>query len=131
MARNPKVSARFFQGLSASAGALKLPKSLEDLCSDIFSHFSRSAKREKAYREFHAFFEVEPRKLLSPAQTRWLSLQACVNRILQQFDALRHYFLIVAMEDPTYSNDRINTSLGNRFTRAYLEFLSFQLERLN
>ena len=117
--------------LASSYAALKLPKSLEDLCRDIFAHFSRSAKRQDAYKEFQAFFDVQPRKLLSPAKTRWLSLQACVNRILEQYEALKYYFILVAIEDPTYSNDRINASLSNHFTRAYLEFLSFQLERLN
>ena len=36
-----------------------------------------------------------------------------------------------ANEDPSQSNDGVLTSLQNRFTRAYLEFLSYQLERLN
>ena len=38
---------------------------------------------------------------------------------------------MAANEDPSHSNDRILASLKNRFTQAYLEFLSYQLERLN
>ena len=38
---------------------------------------------------------------------------------------------MAASEDPSHSNDRILASLKNRFTQAYLEFLSYQLERLN
>ena len=38
---------------------------------------------------------------------------------------------LTANEDPSQSNDGVLTSLQNRFTRAYLEFLSYQLERLN
>ena len=117
--------------LASSQAALTLPKGLEDLCRDIFSHFSRSSKRQDAYEQFQQFFSVEPNKLLSPGQTRWLSLEACVNRILEQYIALQHYFLLVANEDPSHAADRIVKLLNNKFTLAYLEFLSFQLERLN
>lgn len=56
--------------LVSSQAALKLPKGLEDLCRDVFAHFSRSSKRQDTYQEFQQFFNVEPYKLLSPGQTR-------------------------------------------------------------
>ena len=115
--------------LASSYAAKMLPKHLEDLCRDIFNHFHRSSKRQDAYRGFQEFFNVEPRQLLPPGQTRWLSLEACVNRILEQYLALQHYFVLTANEDPTHSNDRIVKSLHNKFTLAYLEFLSYQLLR--
>ncbi|CAB4006035.1 zinc finger MYM-type 1-like [Paramuricea clavata] len=68
--------------LVSSQAALQLPKGLEDLCRDVFAHFRRSSKRQDTYKEFQEFFKVEPHKLLAPAQMRWLSLEACVNRIL-------------------------------------------------
>ena len=117
--------------LASSYAATKLPKSLEDLCRDIFAHFSRSAKRQYDYKNFQNFFELEPHKMLAPSQTRWLSLEACVHRMLNQFDAIKHYFLVVATEDPTYSNERVSSSLNNMFTEAYLEFLSYQFNRIN
>lgn len=117
--------------LVASKAALKLPKSVEDLCRDIYAHFHRSSKRQEVYKEFQAFYDAEPHKLLSPTQTRWLSLQECVNRILEQYEALKNYFILAANEDPSNTNDRILASLHNRFKQAYLEFLSYQLERLN
>ena len=117
--------------LASSQAALKLPKGLEDLCRDIFSHFSRSSKRQDTYEQFQQFFNVEPLQLLSPGQTRWLSLESCVNRILEQYSALQHYFVLVANEDPTHATDRIVKLLHNKFTLAYLEFLSYQLQRFN
>ena len=117
--------------LVASYAALKLPKGLEDLCRDIFNHFHHSSKRQDVYLQFQKFFSLEPHHILSPGQTRWLSLEACVNRILEQFQALQHYFVLVPNEDPTHGNDRILKSLNNKFTLAYLEFLSYQLQRLN
>ena len=83
--------------LVSSYAALKLPKSVEDLCRDLYAHFHRSSKRQDVRKEFQAFFGVEPLKLLSPAQTRWLSLQECVNRILKQYEALKNYFVLPQM----------------------------------
>lgn len=117
--------------LASSYAALNLPKGLEDLCRDIFAHFHRSSKRQDTYKEFQEFFNVEPHQLLSHGQTRWLSLEACVNRILEQYEALKHYFVMAANEDPTHSNDRIVKSLHNKFNLAYMEFLSYQLQRFN
>ncbi|XP_028407537.1 uncharacterized protein LOC114530155 [Dendronephthya gigantea] len=42
--------------LVSSQAALKLPKSVEDLCRDIYAHFHRSSKRQDTYKEFQAFF---------------------------------------------------------------------------
>jgi hypothetical protein len=117
--------------LVSSYAALKLPKGLEDLFRDIFNHFHRSTKRQDVYQQFQNFFNLEPHKILSPGQTRWLPLEACVNRIVDQFQALQHYFVFVANEDPTHANDRVLKSLHDKFTLAYLEFLSYQLQRLN
>lgn len=58
-------------------------------------------------------------------------MEACVNRIVEQFLGLQQYFVLVANEDPTHANGRILKSLHNKFTLAYLEFLSYQLQRLN
>ena len=115
--------------LVSSYAALKLPKSLEDLCRDIYNHFHRSSKRQDVYQQFRSFFNAEPNKVLSPGQTRWLSLEECANRILEQYQALQQYFVLTANEDPTHTNDRIVKSLHNKFTLAYLEFLSYQLRR--
>ncbi len=117
--------------LVSSYAALKLPKGVQDLSRDVYVHFHSSSKRQDVYKEFQAFFDTEPHKLLSPAQTRWVSLQECVNRFLEQFEALRHYFILTTNDDPSHTNDCILASLQNRFTQAYLKFLSFQLERLN
>ena len=69
--------------LVSSYAASKLPKSVEDLCRDVYAHFHRS-KRQDVYKEFQSFFGTDPLKLLSPAQTRWLSLPECMNSILEQ-----------------------------------------------
>ena len=117
--------------LVASYACLKLPKYVEDLCRNVFSHFSLSSKRQHAFLEFQKFVDVEPHKILAPGQTRWLSLQACVRRLLEQWDALTLYFVELSFSDPTQVNDMIADALNNKITRAYLEFLDYNLGKLN
>ena len=54
----------------------KLSTSLEDLCRNAYSHFSRSSLRQKEYKLFQHFIEAEPHKFLGLAQTKWLSLES-------------------------------------------------------
>ena len=117
--------------LASFNAAKTLPKNSEVLCRDIYAHFHRSSKRQDVYKGFQYFFDIEPHKLLSPVQTRWLSVQACINRILEQYEALKQYFILAVNEYPTYTIERIHRSLQNKFTMSYLEFLSYQLERFN
>ena len=76
---------------------------------------------------------LKPHKLLGIGQTRWLSLESCVSRVLEQWDALRLYFTGVVAEkkDPYYTTDSILDGLSNKYLKAQLEFLSMQLHRLN
>ena len=57
-------------------------------------------------------------------------MKACVDRILEQYEPLKLYFTQVNIEDPTHTNDSILRSLNNKFTLAYLEFLSYNLGKL-
>lgn len=74
--------------LCVSHACLKLSTSLEDLCRNVFSHFSRSSLRRHDLEDFQKFLDISPHKMLAPGQTRWLSLEACVARLLEQWDAL-------------------------------------------
>lgn len=104
--------------LCSSRATLKLPKSLEDLCRNISAHFHFSSQRRDALHEFQKFFNVEERNILKPGQTRWLSMKACIDRILEQYEPLKHYFTQRVFDDPTYTNDNILKQLSNNFTQA-------------
>ena len=62
-----------------------------DLNINIWYFFQKSHKRQRVFWEFQAFVECKPHKVLKAAQTRWLSLEACVC-LLEQYDALLSYF---------------------------------------
>ena len=119
--------------LCSSYACQKLSTSLEDLCRNVYSHFSRSSLRQKEYQQFQEFVEAEPHKLLCLAQTRWLSLESCAKRILEQWNALQLYFtsFVAEKRDPSHTTESILHALRNKYLKAQLEFLSAQLHRLN
>ena len=71
-----------------------LPDCLEELTINIWYLFQKSPKRKRVLKEFQVFVECKPYKLLKVAQTRWLSLEACMQCLLEQYiyDALLSYF---------------------------------------
>ena len=112
--------------LCASHGCLKLSITVEDLCRNIYSQFSRSTLRQKDFTQFQEFVQAQPHKMLNLSQTRWMSLESCVTRI-------RLYFIVFVADgkDPSYTTESILKGLSNKFALAQLEFLSAQLHRLN
>lgn len=117
--------------LVASYACSKMSNSLEDFCRKIYNHFSRSPKHTEVLREFQVFYETEPHKMLRPCQTRWLSLQQCVDRILEQWDALSHYFILQNHEDPTHVNTHIIQTLQNPLLKCLMHFVSYSLSLFN
>ena len=52
--------------LCSSHASKVFPKNVEDLCRNIFSHFSMSSKRCEAFKEFQQFFDLDELKILRP-----------------------------------------------------------------
>ena len=86
-------------------------------------------KSQKQYRMFEGFVDSKPHKLLKAGQTRWLSLEMCVNRLLEQYDALLSFFR--SSEERLISIQRITSSLEKPLTKLYLMFLSNALQVIN
>lgn len=80
--------------LCASKACAVLPNGLENLVRNVFNYFAHSAKRQHNFKEFQQFANAEPHKLLKPSQTRWLSLNAVVNRIIEQWNSLILFFKV-------------------------------------
>ena len=115
--------------LCASHACEKLPRCIEDMTRDIYAYFSHSAKRIAEFEKFQDFANVEPHKILKPAQTQWLSLNMCVSRILEQWDALLLFFTNAAEKDRLVAAENIANSLRNPFCHLYFQFLSFILPK--
>ena len=115
--------------LCASHACKKLPRAIEDFIRDIYSHFAHSAKRLSEYKKFQHFAETEPHKILKPAQTRWLSLEQCIQRVLEQWSALELYFEQAAEQERLVSAQNILRALKNPIFKLYYLFLAFVLPK--
>ena len=115
--------------LIANASCNVLLDCLEELTSDVWYYFHKSSKCLREFQLFQCFVNVKPHKLLKAWQTRWLSLEACVSRLREQYDALLSYFR--STEDKTAVVKRIKGVLEKPITKAYLLFLSISLPIIN
>ena len=83
----------------------------------------------RQFHQFQAFVEAKPHKLIKACQTRCLSLEACVNRLIEQYQALLSYFR--STEDCQAVVHRVKATLEALLTQAYLRFLSSALPIIN
>lgn len=117
--------------LIAGKACEKLPRSPEELLRNISTYCSGSAKRCAQLCEIQDYFHIERKKILKLSTTRWLSMYQCVNRILELWTALLHYFRIAVVEDKLLSAENILKAMENHFTKAYLLFLKYVLNIIN
>ena len=111
--------------------SLNLPKIIEDVVRNICTHFSKSPLRRDAFKQFQDLVDCEKKIPISPGQTRWLTMEYAVRRVLEQFDALLHYFRELCKTNKTVTNDVILGALEEPTTIIYLHFLSFTLNQFN
>ena len=80
----------------SSYASKTLPKSVEDLCRNIFSHFSLSSKRSEAFKEFQQFVETKELKILRPGKQRKYCVVYTQHAILcMDYIFFSHFLLIL------------------------------------
>lgn len=62
---------------------------MEDLVIDLFYCFDKSTKRKACLADYCTFCDVTYRDIVKHVNTRWLSLERAIGRVLQQYDALK------------------------------------------
>ncbi|KYN30271.1 hypothetical protein ALC57_00266 [Trachymyrmex cornetzi] len=115
--------------LCASEACKELPRTCEALARKVYNEFKNSAKRQYHFQEFQDFLDIEVHKILRPSQTRWLSLYAIVNRILEQWDALKLYFREQMLTARLHSVEQIVQAFDNPITKLYYLFLQWVLPK--
>ncbi|XP_055837589.1 zinc finger MYM-type protein 6-like isoform X2 [Episyrphus balteatus] len=116
--------------LCASAAFKKFPDYLEKIIKAIYNYFAHSPKRIGAYKQFQEAFDLKTNNILGLSATRWLSLESVINRLLEQWQGLQHYFNLEAFENQN-STVNISNFLMNSKNKLYLLFLSYILNLMN
>ncbi|XP_046841016.1 uncharacterized protein LOC124435111 [Xenia sp. Carnegie-2017] len=117
-----------------SSHALKvMPRNVELMVSETYNWFSHSTSRQRKYRQIYSAINVEEAalKILKLSDTRWLSISACVDRILQQFDGPKLHFQLAKDEDRNYTAELLFQMYGDMENKLYLIFLQPILKELN
>lgn len=92
--------------LIANHACYALPGYLEDLTINIWY-----SKQQRIFEEYQAFVDCTAHKLLRAALTKWLCLEACVQHLLDQHNALLPHFQ--SSEETLASGQRITSVLEN------------------
>lgn len=115
----------------ASNACQELPRFIEDMARDIYNYLKCSTKRLGAFKVQQDVCMVKPHKILRPGQTRWLSLEAVVKRILEQYEPLTLFFEKEASEQKLLAPATILNWLKDPQTKIFLQFLEFVLPIFN
>uniref|UniRef100_H2ZRT2 DUF4371 domain-containing protein n=1 Tax=Latimeria chalumnae TaxID=7897 RepID=H2ZRT2_LATCH len=73
---------------------------IETVVLKVYGFFSVSAKRRENLKEFFDFLDVQWREILRRVTTRWLSLNPAISRMLQNWVAIKSYFISVGEDCP-------------------------------
>jgi hypothetical protein len=84
---------------TAKHGLVKYPSDVENLIMKIFAHFSISAKRVENLKSCYEFTESQYKKLVKHTPTRWLTLCAAIERLIENLDYVKSYFIGINQEE--------------------------------
>lgn len=115
----------------ANKACLSLPRAPEELIRQIGTYMSGSSKRCSVLEEFQVLLNEEKRKILRVSETRWLSREKCVERILSNWSVLLEFFKFSHTRDKLKSAELIYKDLLNGCNKAYLLFLKYVLNYFN
>jgi hypothetical protein len=93
---------------------------VEDMCVDVFFYFEHSTKRKSLLAEFSDFCDIKYRKIVKHVNTRWLSLETAVQRMLDMFPATQSYFLSNSESIPRFK--RLKELFSSPMSEIYLLF---------
>lgn len=118
--------------LCASYACKKLPSVVEKMAKNIYNYIQNSPKRVSNFEKICTILESgKPKKILHPSQTRWLSLESVVNRLLEMYNELLAYFTVTAKLDDADNGEIILEQLNDPVNNLYLKFLQFILPQIN
>jgi len=113
--------------LAVSHASKVLPDSLLMLFPQVYNYLKRSSKRQDTLHRFQELLDLPDHKMLRFHKLRWLSSNAVVSRVLEQYDAL---FLYFDAESKNVKNKSIGEAqkimniLRNHYAKLYLHFLA-------
>lgn len=88
-----------------------LPRNVEFLIKETYNWFAQSSIRQLSYAQVYSTINdgEAPLKILKVADTRWLSIEPAVKRILDQWLELQTHFQITRLKENCYTADLLHS----------------------
>lgn len=110
---------------TSHACAHTIPRHLDFLISETYNWFSKSTLRQHSYKEIYNTINNghDPLKIVQASNTRWLSVETAVVRIVDQWYELKTHFGISRNKDRCYTAEMLYSIYTDEKNLAYLLFL--------
>ena len=115
------------------ACAEALPRNVDFIVKETYNWFSQSAKRQAAYSDLynHMYEGKQSLKITRVCDTRWLSIEPAVSRILSQWNALLSHFQSARLNEECYTAEVLFNMSSDPINKLYMLFLRPILTELN
>ncbi|XP_053960547.1 uncharacterized protein LOC128864816 [Anastrepha ludens] len=102
-----------------------MPEDLEYLIYETYNWFSKSSHRQSAYRQIYELMNNDktPLKIPRVCETRWLSIETAVSRVIDQWEELKLHFSIAAIDEKCTKAKMLQSMYNERINYLYLLFL--------
>ncbi|XP_046805584.1 uncharacterized protein LOC124419612 [Lucilia cuprina] len=101
-----------------------LPTNLEFIVYETFNWFSKSSNRQQSYKTLYENLNgKEPLKITRISDTRWLSVEIAVVRILFQWDELKLHFEMANINEKCHKAKILYEMYRDETIHLYLLFL--------
>lgn len=111
-----------------------LPRSIMYIVDQTYSWFSRSSDRQIKYKNLYTALHHdennEPLKIPRQCDTRWLSIENSISRILDQWDYLKQHFDQCRISDKCFTAETLFNLYNDEANLAFFKFLQPYLAEL-
>lgn len=120
----------------SEASAKCLPRNLDFMLSETYAWFSRSSTRQNFYKSIYSVLNEgkSPLKIVRACDTRWLSIEPAIVRVLDQWIELKTHFDIVRISEKCYTAEILSQMFKDDTNHAYFLFLKpvlSEVQRVN
>lgn len=109
-----------------------IPRNIEFMIRETHNWFKLSPKRKNEYKKIYEAINCgeEPLKILKACDTRWLSIEPAVTRILSQWIELKLHFQLMRTRENCYQAELLYNMYNDERNKIYLQFLCGILQNL-
>ncbi|XP_037805541.1 uncharacterized protein LOC119599716 [Lucilia sericata] len=108
--------------LAVSSASKCMPNEIEYLISESYNWFAKSPSRQNSYQSLYLSLNNGQEPLVRACDTRWLSIEVAVKRIVDQWFELKAHFNEVSSKHQCHKAKHLS-ELYTDYNLAYLLFL--------